>query len=370
MHKHVVVSKPFTVLVIALFATLPWAHAAPTDAAATPVTVVKVERKQVRETVPLSGTSVPWRHAFLSPQVEGLVTRVFVEEGNWVSPGDRVITLDKEIAEIEVRIAKTRITEAQVRYDDARRQRDELRRLIDSKHVSETSLESAIAEVDAAKAAVIREQADLERREELLQRHAVYAPFAGMVVQKNVEQGQWAKTDTSLVELVAVDTIRVRVPLPQRFYPRVTVGAKATVHFDAIPDKAFEGAVFAKVASGNEATRSFPILIDIANPDHMLAPGMSARVNIELADGRTNALVVPRDRIIPKSKGERLVWKVGAEENEQIKVFPVNIQTGRAFQDRVEVISDALKEGDLIVLLGNENLRPGQPVQLQRTSSP
>ena len=331
---------------------------------ASPVTAVEVVQDTISEVVPLSGTSVAVRRAMLSPRVEGLVATLYVDEGTWVEPGDRILLLDAHIAEIDINAAQARVAETRARHKDAVRRRDELTRLIEEQHVAETSLESAIAEAEAAAAALLREQAELSRRRELLDRHTVFAPFPGMVVRKFVEEGQWADMDTAVVELVAIDTIRVRAPLPQRYYPRIQPGARARVEFEALPGRAFEGAVFARVASGNEATRSFPVLIDIANPDHLLAPGMSAQVFLELGGDETEALVVPRDAVVVKADGSRQVWRI--EDNGQgLEVLPVAIRIGRAHGDRLEVIDGTLKPGQRIVLLGNERLRPGQPVRLR-----
>ncbi len=348
-------------LVLALAASPP--RAQPGKGEASPVTVVTVERREVRETVPLSGGSIPWRRTLLSPQVSGMVTEVPVEEGDWVGPGDPVLVLDDQLAAIDVKTAEARLREARVRLGDAERRRDELERLIADRHVSETDLESAVAEVEAARAVVARQGAELERAREVLRRHTVEAPFAGMVTRKGVDPGQWAKPDSDLLELVAVDTIRVRAPLPQRYYPRVREGSPARVRFEAVPERVFDGTVFAKVAAGDAATRSFPLLIDIPNPEHLLAPGMSARVDVELGDGAEEALVVPRDAVITRVGGERMVWRVDDAEDPPV-AERVAVRTGRAYREHLEVLGDSLAPGDRVVLLGNESLRPGAALKV------
>ena len=297
----------------------------------------------------------------LSPQVEGLVTEVLVDEGSWVKPGDPILALDARLAEIDIRTAQARVDEAQARHRDAIRIRDELLRLKQGRHASETSIESAIAEVAIRAAALIREQAELERARELRDRHAVNAPFAGMVVGKRAEVGQWVQRDDAVVELISVDTLRIRAHLPQRHFTRVNTGALATVRFDALPDRAIEGKVFARIALGNESSRSFPLLIDIPNSKHLLAPGMSARVLVELKDGVSESLTVPRDAVVAKTDGSRHLWRV-REDDGVFKAHPVTVETGRTQGDRLELVSGDLEAGDLIVLLGNENLRPGQRV--------
>ena len=119
------------------------------------------------------------------------------------------------------------------------------------------------------------------------------------------------------------------------------------------------------VAVGDRGTRTFPLLIDLDNPQRRIAPGMSARIFVELTGSQTQALMVPRDAIVLKADGSRIVWQVEDTDGETT-VKPVELQAGRAQGDRVEVLHSALKAGDRIVLFGNENLRPGQAVKLSQ----
>ena len=332
------------------------------EEAPSPVTLAAVVQEPLREHVALSGTSIPWRRVLLSPREEGLATRILVDEGSWVELGDPILELDARLAEIAIESATARVREAEVRHRDAIRVRDELLRLKQGRHASETSIESAKAEVEMTAAALARERAELARAGELRDRHTVAAPFAGVVVGKRVEVGQWVQRDDAVVDLVAMDTLRVRAPLPQRYFPRVAEGATAWVLFDALPGQEIEGKVFARVALGNESSRSFPLLIDIPNGDHLLAPGMSARVRVELDGEDVQALTVPRDAVVTRSDGSRRVWQV-REEDGELKTFPVSVEVGRAQGDRVELVGGDLTAGERVVLLGNENLRSGQAVR-------
>ena len=344
-----------------LFALSSFAAGKPEEAPR-PVTLAPVTEEILRAQVTLSGTSIPHRRAMLSPRVEGLVTEVRVDEGSRVNPGDPILELDSRLAEIEIQAVEARVREATARHRDAVRIREELERLEKGRHASKTSIESAIADVEIAAAVLSREQADFERAKELKSRHRVTAPFAGMVVSKQVEVGQWVKRDSVLVELVAMDVIRVRAPLPQRFYSRIASGSQARLLFDALPAREIEGTIGARIALGNQSSRSFPLLIDIPNPDRQLAPGMSARVLVELEGETTPVLTVPRDALITKADGSRRVWRLREEEGVS-KAYPVHVETGRSHGERVEVTNSDLQAGERVVLLGNETLRPGQVVQ-------
>jgi membrane fusion protein (multidrug efflux system) len=120
----------------------------------------------------------------------------------------------------------------------------------------------------------------------------------------------------------------------------------------------------ARIVLGNQNSRSFPLLIDIPNPKRHLAPGMSAKIWIELNE-QHRVLMLPRDAIITKSDGSQLVWQVKEKEG-MLKAFPLTIETGRYQGGWVEILSSKIQPGERIVLLGNENLRPNQAVKAQQ----
>jgi len=276
------------------------------DAPPSPVVLTKVIQKKLQREVRLSGSSIPWRRVWLSPRVEGLVSKILVDDGTWVKAGALILKLDPRLAKIEIDIAKARINGIKARLRDARRQRDDLLKLKRNRHVSETAFETALTNIEVATAELAQAQAELARTRELHKYHAVFAPFAGMVVSKQLEVGQWVKPGDSLVELLAIDTLRLRVLLPQRYFPLVTTGSKVRIRFDALRKRQFKGRVLARIALGNENSRSFPLLIDIPNPKRRrLAPGMSAQIWIELNEPKsTKVLMLPRDAIITKSDGK------------------------------------------------------------------
>jgi RND family efflux transporter MFP subunit len=326
-----------------------------------PVTLVEVTETQMLPEARLFGSSVPWRRVLLSPRVAGLVGEVLVDTGDWVQAGDPILRLDARLADIAVDMAQAKVAAVQARHRDALRKRDELMVLKQDRHVSETAIETAVTEVAVTRADLSREQAELARASELRERHEVTAPFGGMVVEKFAEVGQWLQQDDPVVELVELDTLRIRATLPQSDYPLVRVGADARVRFDAMPDRVYSGKVIARVALGSDSSRSFPVLIDIDNSDHLLAPGMSARVWVSLQQSRTSVMTVPRDTVVSKPDGERVVWRV-RPEGDALRAFPVDVETGRAQGDLLEVVSDELAVGDRVVLLGNERLRAGDTV--------
>lgn len=348
--------SPLILLMLLAMPALAWAK---------PVTVAVVEEETLRPRIELIGTSVARQRSALSSKVEGLVARVAVDEGRELAAGDLVLELNRDLAELEHQAKAALEAEALARLRDAERVRDELLRLEKGSHASKAEIDSAVARVEIVRAELEGARAQRALAQEMLARHRLTAPFAGMVVERNVEVGEWVKTADPAVVLMALDTIRVEAPLPQRYYDQVRTGARVQLRFDALPGQAFQGEVVAKVAAGDARSRNFPLLIDLPNPDHRLAPGMSARLMLELEGGEESALTVPRDAVVLHSDGRREVWRVEADAEGAETVQPVRIETGRAMDERLAVAAGDLAAGDRIVLLGNENLKPGQTVTTQ-----
>jgi RND family efflux transporter MFP subunit len=334
------------------------------DSRAKPVTLAEARLAAWNAEVELTGTLAAMQRSSLSAEVDGRVTALMVDEGIEVAAGDLLLTLDARLAEIDRDIAEARVAEAEARHRDAMRVRDELLRLKQGRHASQTDIESAITQVEIAASTLSAVRAEAERASELVERHRLTAPFAGMIVAKMTEQGEWLQRDQAAIELMPIDRLRVRAVLSQADYPRVSTGARAKLRFDALPDEDFSGEVVAKVPAGDPRSRTFPVLIDLSNPERRLAPGMSARVHIETGRGDESVLAVPRDAVVAEADGSRRVWRV-SREGDGFVAEPVLVKLGRASADQVEIVDGELHPGDQVVLLGNERLEPGQRVAPQ-----
>lgn len=331
-----------------------------------PVTIAIAEVGPLFQEVSLTGTAMARRVSKLSPKVDGLVAEMLVDEGDPVALGEVLVRLDQELAEIELASAYAALEEAEARLKEAMRQRDEAAELVAKKHIPQTTYEGTIAQVEINEAAAKRLRAEHGRQKEIVERHVIRAPFDGTVGDKLVEVGEWVQTGTPVIELVEIDNLRVDVPVPQHYFRQVNVGTPAIVRFDALPDQTFETQVTMKVPVSNPAARTFPVRIEMDNRAGLKAPGMSARVTFLLReDGEADALKVPRDAVVRRPDGSQTVWLV-TDKDGIPSAIPVAVETGRTAGTSIEILGDALNPSDKIVVRGNENLQPGQPVRIIR----
>jgi len=342
---------------------------APCSSAQTParVTVADVQLDRVVEKIDLTGTVTAERQASLSSRTSGLVAKVLVDAGDHVEEGQTLLELDPALAEVDLKRAVNAHREAESRLAEARRLSEEGRQLAETRALPMTEAEARKADVLIAEAAVAQTEADRLEAEEVLRRHRLPAPFAGVISHKEGEVGEWVETGDVVLELVEVDRLRLDVRAPQEWLHLIPQDATARVRLDGIPDAILDGQVRTKVRVPDPVSRTFLIRLDIEDPKGLMAPGMSASATF-LVPTSDEALVIPRDALVRLPNGIAQVWLV-IVENDQPVAQPRHVRLGRASGDLIE-IREGLQPGDRVVVRGNETLRPGQPLILLESFDP
>ena len=332
--------------------------------AVSPVVSATARLESVVEKIPLSGSAFPWKESSLSTQVDGLVVEVLVDDGDRVKKGQLLVRLDNTIANLNTRQAKSAMDEAETAYAEAVRQRDDAKSLVGKRHIAKTAYESLIAESKMKRAVRERLKAEYRRASELADQYRILAPFDGIVGTVAVEVGQWVESGDAVVRLFDIDTLKIRVPVPQRYFASVEPGTPVTVRFDALPDQSFEANVSRKIPIGTQDARTFPVRIDFPNPTHRIAPGMSAKVLFQIDGSHARkGVTIPRDALVSAPDGSESVWKINRTDA-GFTVSKVAVQTGRFFDESVEITSGSINPGDSVVVRGNEILKSGQRVEL------
>jgi RND family efflux transporter MFP subunit len=322
------------------------------------VRVAPVRLAPIIEQLPLSGTVISPRQSNVAPQESGLVERIMVDEGDRVDAGDIMLELDAGLTRLQLQQLAARQEEAKLLYQDAQRLADEGRRLVGERNISKSEFESRLAAEAASEQRLLQLGAEVDMQKLRLERHRLRAPFTGVVALKMTEIGQWLAAGSAAFNLAQQDPLRVQARVPERYFSEVGTGTPVRISFDARPGEPIEARVDSLVAVSDLNTRSFLARVDIPNPDLRLAPGMSAQMTFMLGDAEAQpALQVPADAIVRRADGSAVVWIVLDEA-----AAPLTVTTGRRNEGWVEVFTADLREGDLVVTLGNESLRNGQQV--------
>ncbi|MBF0189210.1 MAG: efflux RND transporter periplasmic adaptor subunit [Magnetococcales bacterium] len=307
------------------------------------------------------GTVITRQQAQVASRVAGWVETVHVEAGNRVRAGDLLVTLDgSEVAHtLAMRRATVREAEAKLLLAKTQRERDttlKKRSVVTASRVKVTEAEEAIQQ-----AMLDQARAQLALTTDLSKRYRITAPFAGVVTARSVEAGEWLRQGDPVVTLVNTGRVELKVPLPESIAGTLKAGQRAR----ATRRGAGEGGAVAV------RLRAAPATIDPVTRNRLTYWRFET---LSLPTGRPRPGHDMRLILPSKSKKARLLVHkdalLGPENRRRVFVLkrantvqPVTVRTGIAVGSHY-VVHEGLSEGDRVVVLGNERLRPGQTVRL------
>ncbi len=239
------------------------------------------------------------------------------------------------------------------------------------KELKQTS-DLKIAQADAK---LLAQDEEIRRLNDLKLKYTIRAPFRGHVVKKFVEVGQWVKRGDPVVEVIELDPIEIELSVPAQHIDGLQASVnkkteqmksmKVDVWVDSLPTARFDGEVKQIVPEADARSRSFPVKIEVANPHeegHRIKPGMLARVSLPLGL-KKKMLLIHKDALVLGGRTKR-VYVAGTDpKTKMMTARPVAVETGASFDSLIEVRGQ-LMAGDLVVVAGNERLRPGQPIRI------
>jgi len=322
----------------------------------TPVKVATVSNQQVQRSVSLVGTAEPRKRSLVASEVPGLVKAFPVKEGQFVKKGQLLASLRTDTLEIRLDSAVASQREAKTRHEQAKKDLERVQVLFAKELVTQKEMDDAVAQEGALEKRLSQLEAEIRLVQEQLSKATIMAPFAGWITKEHTEIGQWVEEGGPVVELVDLARVEVQVPLPEEYVRDVRVGDPVVAVFDALPGVEVKGTIFSVIAQADRAARTFPIKVELANPDLHIKSGMVARVNLAVG-APYQAVVIPKDALVLKG-GKEFAFIVANNTVTQVPVTPLT-----HFKEFVEV-QGAIEEGMQVVVEGNERLLPGQSVRI------
>ncbi|HVO90655.1 MAG TPA: efflux RND transporter periplasmic adaptor subunit [Casimicrobiaceae bacterium] len=315
--------------------------------AAVTVEAVRVTLQPMPQTITAVGSLRSDESITLRPEVAGRIATIHFQEGQRVTQGAPLVRLDPAINEAELQQARANLKLAQSKYDRA----VDLAR---SNFISSQARDEAENNLRVAEAAVTLAEAKLAKME-------IKAPFSGIIGLRVVSAGDYVKEGADMVNLESIDPLKVDFRVPEIYLQQVQVGQTLTVRLDALPDKAFDGKVFAVNPLFDAAGRSMVIRALVRNADSSLRPGMFARVTLITRDQK-NALVIPEQAIVPQGDDQYVFRIVDG------KALRAKVEVGQRRDAKVEVVK-GLSADDVVVTAGQLKLRDGVNVAIAGAAS-
>jgi len=349
-----------------------------------PVKVETVHKKLFKKTIDIQGTIDSKEHAIVSARIDGVLTDLFVDEGDTVVANETpLFQVDKlkveqayEIAKQDLNVAKCAIREADANYANMKAQFDKaqidyerFQRLLEKKAVSKDTFELQETRYKASKAGLEHAEAVCQLANEQLKKaeHAVkiaektlsdslvYAPISGKISYKFVEKNEFIGGGRPVVKIDNPEVLEVSAFLPAEYYPYIKE-KETQLELYVQEDKIGILTVNYKSPTVLPNLRTFEIKAILDKKDEKIVPGVMAKIKV-LLEQREN-LGVPKVCVLTQGK-EKYLFKIVDGKSQKVIV-----NTGFETDGWIEIIESEINEGDQVVSMGQSFIKDGQTVQL------
>ena len=317
------------------------------------VTVAPPQRVTLRNTITLTGSIMAFQQANIYARVGGYLEKIPVDIGDSVRKGQVLAVINYQDLQDQYQQANASFEYASIQYERAKK-------LIKKQLIAQNDLDMAKTNYDVTEAA--KNLAALN-----LSYAVIRAPFSGYIATRYVDPGTLIPGSTQMVPanpllvLVDINTVKIMINIPEHSVADIHAGMPVTTVTDAYPDTVFNGRITRVAPALDPVTRTMAAEVDIANPRHLLKPGMFSKVII-VSEMHKDILAVPVSCIMTQDdhKGVFVV------SNGSAKL--VSIEEGIKADGMVEV-KNGLTPADEVVVQGEDTLHDGEKVEVQQAGN-
>jgi len=295
-----------------------------------------LETQEIARKIDFSTTLEPYNKVMVAPTMAGRIDKIHVEVGSKVQANQLLVEMDK-----------TTYLQTKVSFDNLAVDFQRISTLYNSGNIAQQTYDQTKAQYESLKTNV----QNLERNTFLR------APFSGVIAAKNYENGE-LYAGTPILLLVDMANLKAHINIPESYYPSIKEGMNVAITSDVFADKEFKGIIEIVSPVIDATTHTFQVQIKISNAGGVLRPGMFARIGVDF--DKINAKVVPYQAVLKlQGSNERYVYV-----NKNGVAKRVKVQMGKRYDDKIEILSDELKEGDQLVVVGQARLVDGVKVNV------
>jgi len=301
-----------------------------------------IKKTDYELTLDFSGEVKAWKTVNLSFNVRGKIDRFYFDEGHKVNKGDLLAKLEKD----DYQALRD---QSHAQWEKANRDYERSRRLWEEGSLREQLVQDAQTALKAAAAAL--EAADLNLKHCLL-----HAPFSGHVAYRYGEEKEMVLGGQTVFTLMDLSRVLVEVGVPEKNIDRVKKEQKASINFEAIPGKVFDGKVTQVAVSSLPNIRLFKVEITVENPKFIIKPGMTAVLNIVI-DKMKGVYIFSLDAAVLRN-GKRVMFLASNGKAKKVTLEDYIISG-----DKI-IVSDPLPEGGQVITTGQDILFDGMQISI------
>lgn len=289
----------------------------------------EAEQREFSDIIEALGTAKARESVVLVSPVSDTVTSVRFDDGQIVKKGDLLLELENQEETAQFQEAEANLSEASKQF---RRVKD----LVDNGNASNATLDAERRKVEEARFRLAASKARLEDR-------LITAPFDGVLGLRQVSEGSFLSTNTTITTIDAIDLVKLDFYVPERFIATLTTGQEVEATVEAYPGRTFKGHVKTIDSRVDPVTRSVLVRAEIENADHALRPGIL--MALDVISSSRQAVSVPEEAVVPTG-GKNFVFVVEGDTAERREVT-----LGLRRPGYVEV-KEGVNAGDRVVIQG------------------
>ncbi|GAB4161639.1 MAG: efflux RND transporter periplasmic adaptor subunit [Winogradskyella sp.] len=312
------------------------------------ITTILAHTEEFKHYLELQGSVETKQNIVITPETGGIITRIYVKEGQKVTKGQLLASIDdgglsqqKAQLEIQADLAKTTF--------------ERQKRLWDQKIGSEIQYLQAKSQYEGL-------QKSIAQINQQLSKNSVRAPFSGIIDDVITEQGNVAAPgQTPLMRLVNLSDMYIKTDVPESYITSIKEGKEVEIVFPVL-GKSITSKIRQTGNFINPANRTFDVEIAVPNKDKSIKPNLTARLKINDYTNE-NAILIPQSIISENAEGQQYVYILKDKQGDLATAKRVIIETGKTQQDNIEVLSGLEGKAE-IIKEGARSVKDGQTVKI------
>jgi multidrug efflux system membrane fusion protein len=323
----------------------------------TPVSVAEAKSEVIPNLLTAVGDFAAVHQVNVTSDVSGRITDILFTAGASVKAGAPLVQLFDAPEQGDLANFKAQAVVAQLSLDRAKQ-------LAARQFGPQATVDQAQATFDQANAGIAKTEAIISQK-------LVRAPFDGVLGVRHVEVGQFLTAGTQIVTLTDLSTLYANFTVTEKDSGQLKVGQTVRVVVDAYTGRTFDGKITTIEPQISTDTRNIHVQATLANPDHILKPGMFATTTVVLPD-KPPVVTVPETAVDYTLYGDSvflLTEKKADDGKTSLTAVRTFVRTGNRIEGKAEIVS-GLKPGDRVVAVGQLKLQSGAAVSVSADGPP
>ncbi len=317
------------------------------------VNTAKIDQGVVNPLEEFIGSVNFTQSAKVASESSGAVLKVNFESGDMVKKGDILVYIDSEILDSQIKSEKANVEISKINLENAQKDYDRYKELIVKKSISQKTYDDSLFALNSAKQSITKAKNSLNELMIQKNKKTIKAPFSGVVVEKNIEIGEWVNSGAAVATITNVDSIDLMFNLPTSYIYKLSKSDKYNI---TIGQAQIEAKLYATIVKGDRITRTFPVKFKANAKNSFVYDGMEVKIKLPRSK-KVESLIVPRDAVIKRFGGDMIFVNADGKA----AMFPVQIIGFD--KDNVAIAGQGVVKGMDVVVKGNERIFPNQPLK-------